>query len=208
MTLSGVVVVGQLSGCASSPSIAVNAPVDPAGRLPADLAIEIAVSPGARIDNRVRVEERPARFVLLPDGSLHGATDLLPPDGVRPARVRRLAREQMADVWSALESAGFSNGSLADTQASVAGREPGANEVVISLEVQADGARFGFVRRFDPQGEGEQAIRRVVRTIAALAWASDEPLAESAELPTRYDLGPDPYARFAPRQRPAEEPAR
>lgn len=199
---------GVLPGCTSAPSIAVNAPVDPAGRLPADLAIEITVAPGARVESRVRVEERPARFVLLPDGSLHGATDRLPPEGVRPARVRRLAREQMVDVWTVLESAGFSNGALSDTQASVQGQQPRPAEVLVTLEVQADGARFGFVRRFDPQSEGEQAIRRVVRTIASLAWASDEPLAESAELPTRYDLGADPYARFAPRPKQAEEPAR
>ena len=47
-------------------------------------------------------------------------------------------------------------------------------------------------------------MRRVVRSLASLAWASDEALADSAELPVRYDLGADPYARFAPR--PAAAP--
>lgn len=198
--------VGSLwqPGCTTAPAIAVNSAVDPAGRVPPDLAVEVTVVPGGRVEGRVRIEERPAKLVLLPDGSLHGACDRVPPDGTRPARVRRLGREQMADVWSALESAGFADAALADTRAGVRAVEAnpndarGAHEVLVTVEVQADGARFAFVRRFSPGSDGEPAIRRIVRTLAALAWMSDEPLAEGAELPTRYDLGPDPYARYAP----------
>ena len=196
-----------LAGCSSPAIISVNAPVDPAGVMPSDLSLEVVVTPGARVEDRVRIEERPARFVLLPDGSLHGEADRIPPEGVRPARIRRLSREQMADVWSALESAGFSQPLLADARAAAPDAEPLADEVLVSLEVHADGARFGFLRRYRPGSDSERAIRQFVRTVAALAWASDEALAESAELPTRYDLGPDPYARFAPRLEPRKDGA-
>ena len=188
------------SGCASAPPMVANAAVDPAGRVPSDLWLEVVVRPGRGVADHARVEERPARFVLLPDGTLHGETDRLPPAGARPARVRRLAREQMADVWNALVSAGFSGARYADDFGNVALLTPNAGEVLATLEVHADGERFAFVRRYTPGGETETAMRRVVRSLAALAWASDEALAESAELPIRYDVGADPYARFAPKR--------
>jgi hypothetical protein len=75
--------------------------------------------------------------------------------------------------------------------------EPTAGEILATLEVHADGERFAFVRRYTPGGEDQPALRRAIRAIASLGWASDEALAETAELPLRYDLGADPYARFA-----------
>ncbi|MEY5033619.1 MAG: hypothetical protein RL354_2650 [Planctomycetota bacterium] len=166
--------------------------------MPADLAIEVRVAPGQGVATRAKVEERPARFVLLADGSLHGETDRLPPDGVRPARVRRLAREQMADLWSVLTAAGFSDAARADTRGNVRLTEPRSGEILATLEIHANGERFAFVRSYRVDDDREAALRRVIRAMAAFAWAGDEALAESAELPTRYDAGSDPYARFAP----------
>ena len=129
-------------GCATTPPPATASVSDPAGRVPADLAIEINVTPGRGVGERAKVEERAARFIVFPDGSLHGESDRVPPEGLRPARVRRLAREQMVDVWLTLSAAGF----------------------------------------------------------------VDPALAETAELPIRHDLGPDPYARFtAPLTTPAAD---
>ena len=172
---------------------------DPAGHVPRDLWLEVMVRPGRGVDGRARIEERPARFVILPDGELYGATDRLPPEGVRPARVRRLAREQLSDVWNTLASAGFTNASAAESRGNVWLLAPAAGEILATIELHADGERFAFVRRYQPGDEREPAMRRVVRSIASVAWASDEALAESAELPNRYDAGADPYARFAPR---------
>lgn len=185
-----------LTGCAA-PDRAQSAQ-DPVGRVPPDLWVEVDVTPGRTVVDRARVEERRTRFVLLPDGSLHGETDRVPEDPVRPARVRKLSREQMADVWGVLASSGFTDATLADTRGNVRLIEPAANEILATLEVHADGERFAFVRRYTPGGEDEAALRRTIRAIASLGWASDEALAETAEIPLRYDLGPDPYARFAP----------
>lgn len=171
--------------------------LDPAGSVPGDLTVEVSVKPGRGVTDRAKVEERAVRFVLLPDGSLHGETDAALADSVRPARARRLAREQMADVWTMLRSAGFADGSLAETRANPSLIEPDAGRILATLEIHANGERFAFVRRYEPGGEDEAAMRRVVRSLASLAWASDEALVESAELPKRYDLGVDPYARFA-----------
>lgn len=176
---------------------------DPSGGAPGDLSIEIDVIPGRSVEDRAKIEERPARFVLFADGSLHGEADRVPPRGVRPARIRRLEREQMADLWLAMRNAGFASAGLADTRRSVDALEPGAGDVLVTMEVFANGERFAFVRSYKPGGDDEPAMRGMVRSVASLAWASDEALAETAELPLRYDLGPDPYARFA---RPANAP--
>lgn len=192
------------TGCSAPPRGAAGA-TDPVGTVPADFSLEIDVRPGRGVAERAKVEERAARFVLLPDGSLHGETDLVPREGLRPARVRRLVREQMADVWSELVSAGFADPALADFTGNTNLLEPEAGMMLATIEVHANGRRFAFVRRYKPGERDEQAVRGLVRTVAALGWASDEALAESAEIPLRYDLGPDPYARYA--KSAAEQPA-
>lgn len=184
------------SGCAA-PARDATRGADPVGTVPNDLSVEIDVMPGRGVGDRAKIEERPARFVVLADGSLHGEADRVPPRGIRPARVRRLEREQMADLWLAMRNAGFASADLADTRSTLDALTPGAQEVLVTLEVYADGERYAFVRRYPPGGEDQPAMRGIVRTVAALAWSSDEALAESAELPLRYDLGADPYARYA-----------
>ena len=182
-------------GCASTERRL--APVDPAGSAPQDLAVEIRVSPGRGVSDRAKVEERPARFVLLSDGSLYGETDDLPDPRMRPARIRRLAREQMAEIWSLLQATGFTDAALANTRGNASTLEPRAGEVLATLEIHANGERLAFARNYKPGEADEAGMRRAIRAIASLAWATDEALAESAELPLRYDLGADPYARFA-----------
>jgi len=195
-------------GCRSSggvrgPSEPAAGSADPVAAAPKDLWIEIRVAPGRGVPDRPKVEERAARFVVLPDGSLHGETDRLPAPDARPARLRRLSREQMGDIWALLRSSGFADPALADSKGNPALVEPTPGRVLATLEIHADGERFAFVRRYTAGGEDEQAMRGVIRAVASLGWASDEALAEFAELPLRYDLGPDPYARFAPPARDA-----
>jgi hypothetical protein len=202
--------VAAVAGCASQdagPGPARPPAVDPLAAAPADFWLEIRTSPGRGVVDRPKVEERATRFVLLPDGSLHGETDRVPEPGARPARLRRLSREQMGDVWSLLASAGFADPALADSRGNPALLEAAAGEVLATLEVHAEGERYAFVRRYTPGGEDERALRGVIRAVASLGWASDEAFAEFAELPLRYDLGPDPYARFsAPAAGAAEAP--
>ena len=193
------------AGCAATDAErtrAASSAVDLVASAPADLWLEIRTSPGRGVVDRPKVEERAARFVLLPDGSLHGETDRVPAVGARPARLRRLSREQMGDVWSLIVSAGFADPALADTRGNPALVEAGAGEVLATLEVHAEGERYAFVRRYAAGSEQEKALRGVIRAVASLGWASDEAFAEFAELPLRYDLGADPYARFA---KPAAE---
>ena len=195
-----IVATTAFAGCAATPRDASDegsTPADPVGEVPADLAIEVRIAPGRLVGEQARVEERAARFVLLPDGTLYGEVDRVPAEGRRPARVRRLSREQMVDVWTAFRSAGFADPALADGRGNPALLSPAPEEVLATLEVESGGTRAVFVRRYRAGEAVDSAIRRAIRVIAALAWASDEPRAETLELPQRYDLWPDPYARFA-----------
>jgi hypothetical protein len=187
------------AGCQTASSRAPQAAADPAGHVPEDLSIDLAVRIGFGVGERARIEERNVRLVLLADGTLCAATERVPRDDTRPPRVRRLAREQMTELWSTLVASGFAEVSSAEARGNVALLEPAAGEVLATLELHANGERLTYARRYRPEDEREQAMRGVVRAVASLAWASDEALVESAELPTRYDLGADPYARFAPR---------
>jgi hypothetical protein len=186
-------------GCHSAPARPAAASADPVGRVPDDLAVELSVRVGFGLGERSRIEERTVRMVLLADGTLCAASDRVPDLGTRPPRVRRLGREQMAEVWSRLVSAGFSSEANAEARGNVALLEPANGEILATLELHAEGRRLVFARRYRPDDEREQAMRSLVRAVASLAWASDEMLVESAELPNRYDAGADPYARFAPK---------
>ncbi len=188
------------AGCQSTPSRAQQVVSDPAGHVPDDLSIDLSVRIGFGVGEHARIEERNVRLVLLADGTLCAATERVPSDGTRPPRVRRLAREQMTELWSVLVASGFASDASSEARGNVALLEPAAGEVLATLELHANGERLTYARRYRPEDEREQAMRAVVRAVASLAWASDEALVESAELPTRYDLGADPYARFAPKQ--------
>ena len=187
------------AGCRSAPTPVQDARPDRAGAVPSDLSVDLAVRLGFGVGERPRIEERPARLVLLADGTLCGATERVPTAEVRPPRIRRLSREQLGEVWGALVASGFAAKGDPDARGNLRLLRPAAGEVLVTLEVHADGVRHLFARRFRPEDEKEAAMRTLVRQLAALAWASDEVLLESAEIPTRYDLGRDPYARFAPR---------
>lgn len=186
-------------GCQSAPARPTQAVPDPVGEVPADLSLDLWVRLGFGVGERARIEERNVRLVLLADGTLCAATERMPPDGTRPARVRRLSREQMSELWSALRASGFAGRSTAEARGNVALLEPGNGEVLATVELHANGERLAYASRYRPDDEREAAMRKLVRSVASVAWASDEALVESAELPTRYDLGSDPYARFVPR---------
>ncbi len=190
--------VGFASGCASSPPAVENAnaalSADPLGALPRDFSMELEVEIGRGVEVSGRVEERPGVYVLLADGSLHAETEVAPPKGKRPARVRRLSQEQESDLWRIVMDGGFGSHTQSDSLGNVWMETPSAGTILVKVRISANGKRWCFLRQYAPSTEEERGVRRLTRALASLAWASDEPLAETAEFPVRYDLGPDPYA--------------
>jgi hypothetical protein len=201
-------------GCASSGSN-LGEPAEPAAAaavpgersdalptLPDDLTIDLTVLPGA--DYRDATQPAFAKshivqskYILFPDGSLHGDRGRTMSVLTRPARIRTLSRETVADLWGLLDSAGFTALEETGFRGNPALLAPGPSEVLTVLSVRAEGVQGTFIRRgaidaLDP------AMTRVVRAIARLAWTTDDPPIEAFVQPIRYDLGDDPYARYRP----------
>jgi hypothetical protein len=225
-----IVVVAATVGCASSGSDAgpqgvgdsetATAATDPLGETPDDLTIDITILPGADLARLANTGAEGARFeahlvqskyILFPDGSLHGdrgrSIDVL----TRPARVRALNREAMSDLWLLLRQTGFESQATASSgqgtpdaaSKSAAGPfrgnpallTPSPSEVLTILTVRDRGTTTTFVNGSAPDAT-DPALTRVVRAVARLAWAVDDPPLEAIVQPIRYDFGPDPYAPY------------
>jgi hypothetical protein len=131
-------------------------------------------------------------MVLLPDGSLHAAAGELVVDGARPGLARVLYRHQVADTWALLERLDFIG---SGTPPAGPVHPPGAAEIVHVVEITSDGARMRIEKRI--LGEDKSgATTHLVRALGGLAWLRDVPPASSFVAPTRYDFGPDPWARY------------
>jgi hypothetical protein len=185
-----------LGGCAAQP--ATRRAQDPVlGSLPADLTIDVTILPGTGLGALSAAHLARSKYILFPDGSVHGDEGASMGVLVRPARVRVLTREEMADVWFIARETGFADLDAADFDGNPALLAPSRDEVLTILSVTADGRSRTFVRRSAP-ADVDASTRRMVRTLAALAFASDEPGFDRVIMPLRYDLGPDPYRRFLP----------
>lgn len=202
-SLSGAVAtlaLASLPGCTSRPPAA--APTaqaattpDALGRLPDDLTIDITVLSGAELKTRSEAHIARSKYIVFPDGSLHGDRGRSIEVLTRPTRIRTLSRETLSDLWFLLDQTGFTQ--LAETgfSGNPALLAPSPSEVLTILTVRANGVSGTFLRR-SPADATDPAMTRVVRAVARLAWATDDPPLEATVQPIRYDLGPDPYARY------------
>jgi hypothetical protein len=183
------------AGC-STPGTAPSQPSgDTLGALPDDLTVDLTVLPGADLRTRSEAHIVRSKYILFPDGSLQGdrgrSIDVL----TRPARIRTLSRDAMADLWLLLGQTGFTELGETGFSGNAALLAPAPAEVLTVLTVHANGVTGTFIRRAAPDA-ADPATTRVVRAIARLAWATDDPPLEATVQPIRYDLGADPYARY------------
>lgn len=171
------------------------ATADSFGETPDDLTIDVTILPGAQLRGRSEAHIARSKYIVFPDGSLHGDRGRTIEVRTRPGRIRTLSRESMADLWLLLGQSGFSELRETGFGGNPELLAPAPTEVLTVLTVHARGATGTFIRR-TPAETPDPAVTRVVRSIARLAWATDDPPLETTVQPVRYDLGPDPYARF------------
>ena len=189
-----------LAGCASNENVTVEVPAT----VPEDFTLDVLVLTGSDVPARGPVERRAGRFVVRADGSLHhGARD-----GGLPPRVRTLDDRDMESLWMLSSELGLLTPELRDSPLNpeIEGDPPRGIRYVVT--VVGDSERW--MRRYDrPELDDElddeladeladDEAERLVRTLAELAWLTDEPRVRRITIPRRYDFGPDPYERYAP----------
>ncbi|MDZ4831931.1 MAG: hypothetical protein SGJ09_17280 [Phycisphaerae bacterium] len=230
-----VVAASAAAGCASDPQpsanevhagdaqpttsdprggqVAIATDADPLGSLPNDLVLDVTVLAGFDARHSDLAHHVRSRYIVLPDGSLRGdvgrSVDFL----TRPAQVRTVTREKLADLWLIARQSGFGELSAANFEGNPALLQPASTEILTIVWVRANGQVGVFVERTTLSPSASEDVTdvtpagRLVRAIARLAWASDDMPTEAMVLPLRYDLGPDPYARFRPAAKPPTKPA-
>jgi hypothetical protein len=179
-------------GCAAP----IESAAEPFGAAPEDFSIEVEIATGPNAPDRPEVHLRPGRLVLLPDGSLYYGA---PPRGrleKLPPRRRELDRRQIAEVWSLLRQIGLADPEAAAPSTNLALIEPPRDGIVYALAVTGSGERWTYIRASLADEPPDPAAVMVVRHLAALAWATDLPAERITVIPRRYDLGPDPYAKY------------
>jgi hypothetical protein len=210
-----------LVGCGSTP-----APV--ADGVPEDgiIAAGVVVGPGLVREIQQHPEDwpvhlRPARAIILADGSLRAEVGLSLDLGDRPGISRHLRRAQLAELWRDLDSLGLGAPESGNYEGNPKLLQPGRREVLQVLECRRNGRDWIVVHRFEVPARGtgnddvseaetdavaeldeDPRLRAAIRRIAALAWAADLPPDSVPRYPERYDFGPDPWARY----RASEDP--
>ncbi len=168
---------------------------DSFGEMPDDLTVDVTILPGTQMRGRSEAHLARSKYIVFPDGSMHGDRGRTIEVRTRPGRIRTLSRESMADLWLLLGQSGFSDLRETGFGGNPELLAPAPAEVLTILTVHARGVTGTFIRR-TPADAPDPAMTRVVRSIARLAWATDDPPLETTIQPVRYDLGPDPYARY------------
>ena len=113
-----------------------------------------------------------------------------------PPRTRTLDRRQVAEVWSLANQLGFADRAAADPPLDLGRIDPPRGGIVYVMVFTGNGERWTFVRAAGADEAPDPASVDFTRRLAELAWASDEALPRAMVIPRRYDLGPDPYARY------------
>lgn len=183
-----------LLGACAGPQQITTAP----GAAPADFTVDLTILADETISRRIGAEFHPARYVVLPDGTLHAHIGPVERRaGEIPELVRTLNRQQVNALWQLIEELGFSDPAQVDAAGNLDLVETQPNQITYLTSIVADGDRLNFGRAMSGTEPGDLRYTRLARTLAALAWVPDEPPAESARrIPRRYDFGPDPYARY------------
>lgn len=190
-----------VTSCASIQEVA----VDPLGPTPDDFSIDMTILTGRRHDEGAPAHLRQSRLVLFADGSLHYGIDTSrrSPGGAGgrgaewlPPRVRTLDRAGVASLWALAQQIGFADASRADENINFSLIQPQRGDVVYLVMFTGGGNRWSFIRTSPLEQPADEAMARLARELAELAWSAAPTEPRAFVLPDRRDYGPDPYERY------------
>lgn len=173
------------------------------GAYPRDFTIDLTVLVGLGAPELLKVEERQAKYVVLPDGALHADASPFIDISTRPGRTRWLYEDQVQFLWSLCSQFGFTDERNANGPPNPDMLQVPRGERLAVMTFRARGRTWTFVRRATDAQPFDAAAVRIIRTIAILSWLPDYRAEDIA--PERYDFGPDPYAVY--RAIRAQQPA-
>ncbi|MHC4107602.1 MAG: hypothetical protein ACYSTY_05905 [Planctomycetota bacterium] len=181
----------MLAGCAAPPQVG----DDRLAVVPADFSIDLTILTDRRAARGAEPHLWPSKVVVFPDGELHYGTN--DERGARlPPFTRRLSRQQMADLWNLAVREGLADPDHGDHPVDLKITQAPPNHVVYVARLTGDGDRWAFVRSFATGEPADAALAPLARRLVELAWATDQFESRPGVVPRRYDLGPDPYARY------------
>ena len=176
------------SGCA--------APAPDPLTTPTQLTFDVTILKGDQVGFRTEAWMQPGKMIVFPDGTLLADFGPSVNTRVRPGVARVLYQRQLFEMWDVAKKLGFADPALADFDANPYLVEAQPNEIVYIMTFAASNDRWTFVRRFEGTAQPDPASEVWVKVLAQAAFATD--LKVNADLPIRYDFGPDPYAWFKP----------
>ncbi len=180
------------SGCSTPPQTS----LDPLATAPEDFSIDLTILCGKDADDRPEAHLRPGRFVVFADGSLHYGWEKGRGPNWLPGWTRTLNRRQVAELWSLAQQIGFTDRTWAIDPVNFSLIEPPRDGLVYLIGFSGAEERWAFIRPASGAAPPDPASVTLVRRLADLAWATDLPEERIRVVPLRYDMGPDPYARY------------
>ena len=180
---------GLLVGCSDVRTTLVSS-----AKAPEDLSVDVTILTGISAKDLPQAHLRQGKFTVLSDGSLHSDYGDSLTFLTRPAATRWLYRSQIESLWKLAGDEGWLDASNSSIDIWPGVVRPAKNEVVYILFFQADGTDWWFIRRFKTSDIPDPHAVTFVRSLCALAWATDR--SPDRNLPHRYDFGPNPYEGF------------
>lgn len=132
---------------------------------PGDFALGVTVL-GTKDGGRLPRGQRPARYVVEPDGVLRVAVGAGVEASTFPSRVRRLSRLQVERLWELVEAGGYLREDHPGQVRDVEGFRPTPRDGWALVDVTAGGQRRAVAVRVDE----DQGAARLADELAGLAW--------------------------------------
>ena len=164
---------------------------------PADFTLDYAQLAGDDVGTIRGVDARSARYVVLPDGTLHAGLSQSGDVSSLPPRVRTLSDSQMDRLWQLVGDLGLDESGSSEVGNMQKVMElPG--QMIDLVAITADDRIMKIGRTRSLTDAPDPRLKTLAKTLAVLAWMDDDvaSMRDRTQTVERYDFGSDPYQRY------------